>query len=165
VQRPDQRGRPEKSSPADLSADASKTIQAQPISELAQLKDPEALATWAHRVLPLKSKLSTADAQAVESAFATRLTALEEATPQSLPRGHKATGGDLGRERAEPASEEVSVIRKPVRERDRDHLRGQSALRRLRPHPVGSPPRQVCGAAGDGAKSQRSVQHLPAASP
>jgi len=134
VQRPDQRGRPEKSSPADLSADASKTIQAQPISELAQLKDPEALATWAHRVLPLKSKLSTADAQAVESAFATRLTALEEATPQSLPRGHKANGGDLGRERAEPASEEVSVIRKPVRERDRDHLRF-----------VASQPCVVCG--------------------
>jgi hypothetical protein len=132
VQRPDKRGRPEKSSSADLSSDASKTIQAQLISELEQLKDPEALATWAHRVLPLKNKLSTADAQAVEAAFATRLTALEEATPQSLPRSHKANC--LGRERAEPASEEVNVIRKPVRERDRDHLRF-----------VASQPCVVCG--------------------
>jgi hypothetical protein len=124
LQRPDKRGRPEQSSPADLSSDASKTIPAQLISELEQLNDPEALATWAHRVLPLKNKLSTADAQAVEAAFATRLTVLDEATPQSLPRNHKANGGDLGGpERAEPASEEVSVIRKPVRERDRDHLR------------------------------------------
>jgi hypothetical protein len=123
LQRPDKRGRPEKSSPADLSSDASKTIQAQLISELEQLRDPEALATWAHRVLPLKNKLSTADAQALEAAFATRLAALDEATPQSLPRSHKANAGDLGPERAEPASGEVTVIGKPVRERDRDHLR------------------------------------------
>jgi hypothetical protein len=123
LQRPDKRGRPEQSSPSDLSSDASKTIQAQLISELEQLKDPEALATWAHRVLPLKNKLSTADAQAVEAAFATRLTALEEATAQSLPGGHKVNRDDLGRERAKRASEEVTVIGKPVRERDRDHLR------------------------------------------
>jgi hypothetical protein len=134
LQRPDKRGRPEKSSPADLSSDASKTIQAQLISELEQLNDPEALATWAHRVLPLKNKLSTADAQAIEAAFATRLTALDEATPQSLPGSHKAHGGDLGGERAEPASEEVSIIRKPVRERDRDHLQF-----------VASQPCVVCG--------------------
>jgi hypothetical protein len=123
VQRPDKRGRPEKFRPADLSSDASKTIPAELISGLELINDPEALATWAHRVLPLKNKLSTADARAVEAAFATRLTELDEATPQSLPESHKANGGDLGRERAELASEEVSVICKPVRERDRDHLR------------------------------------------
>jgi hypothetical protein len=134
LQRPDKRVRPEKSGLVHLSSDASKTIQAQLISELAQLKDPEALATWAHRVLPLKNKLSTADAQAVEAAFATRLTALDEATLQSLPRSHKANGGDHGQEPAESASEEVSVIRKPVRERDRDHLRF-----------VASQPCLVCG--------------------
>jgi hypothetical protein len=134
LQRPDKRGRPEQSSPRDLSSDASKTIQAQLISELEQLKDPEALATWAQRVLPLKNKLSTADAQAVEAAFATRLTALDEGTPQSLPRSHKANGGDLGPGRAAPASEEVTVIGKPVRERDREHLRF-----------VASQPCVVCG--------------------
>jgi ERF superfamily protein len=121
--RPDKRGRPEQSSPAHLSSDASKTTKAELISELEQLKDPEALATWAHRVLPLKSKLSITDAQAVEAAFATRLTALDEAIPQSPPKSHKAKGGDLEPERAEPASEEVKVIRKPVRERDREHLK------------------------------------------
>jgi hypothetical protein len=106
------------------------------IVELEHLVDPEALATWAHRVLPLKNKLSTADAQAVEAAFATRLIALDAAMPQSLPRSHKANGGDLGRERAKPVSEEVSVIGKPVRERDRDHLRF-----------VASQPCVVCGRA------------------
>ena len=122
LQSPEKRARPEKSRPAPLSPDASKTIQAQLISELEHLKDPEALATWAHRALPLKNNLSAADAQAVESAFATRLNELgEEASPRGTK--HQANHRGRGRERAEPASEEVTTIGKPVRERDRDHLR------------------------------------------
>jgi hypothetical protein len=106
-----------------VSPDASKTIQAQLILELEQIKDPEALATWAHRVLPLKNKLSTAVAQAVESAFETRLNELgEEASPPGT-KHQKANRHDRGRERTEPASKEVTTIGKPVRERDRDHLR------------------------------------------
>src|SRR5262249_20796434 len=97
--------------------------QTQLISELEELNDPEALATWAHRVLPLKNKLSTADAQAVEAAFATRLNELgEEASPRGV-KHQKANRHDQKQERAEPASEEVTTIGKPVRERDRDHLR------------------------------------------
>jgi len=123
LQSPEKRARPEKSRPAPLSPDASKTIQAQLISELEHLKDPEALATWAHRALPLKNNLSAADAQAVESAFATRLNELgEEASPRGT-KHQKANRHDRGRERTEPASEEVTTIGKPVRERDRDHLR------------------------------------------
>ena len=120
---PDKRVRPEKSSPAQLGADASKSIRAQLIAELEHLKDPEALATWAHRVLPLKNKLSSADAQAIEAAFATRLRELGgEALPPAAK--HQRTNRDgRGRERAEPASQEVTIISKPVRERDRDHLR------------------------------------------
>ena len=87
LQSPEKRARPEKSRPAPLSPDASKTIQAQLISELEQLKDPEALATWAHRVLPLKNNLSAADAQAVEAAFATRLNELSE---EESSRGDQA---------------------------------------------------------------------------
>ena len=75
-----------------------------------------------HRALPLKNNLSAADAQAVESAFATRLSELgEEASPPGT-KHQKANRHDRGRERAEPA-EEVTTIGKPVRERDRDHLR------------------------------------------
>jgi len=123
LQSPEKRARPEKSRPGHLSPDASKTIQAQLISELEQLTDSEALATWAHRVLPLKNNLSAADAQAVESAFATRLNELgEEASPRGT-KHQKANRHDRGRERTEPASEEVTTIGKPVRERDRDHLR------------------------------------------
>ena len=58
LQSPEKRARPEKSRPAPLSPDASKTIQAQLISELEHLKDPEALATWAHRALPQEQPFS-----------------------------------------------------------------------------------------------------------
>jgi hypothetical protein len=74
-------------------------------------------------VLPLKNKLSTADAQAIEAAFATRLSELGEEAPPPVAKHQKANRHDRGRERAEPASEEVTIISKPVRERDRDHLR------------------------------------------
>ena len=47
------------------------------VSELEHLKNSEALASWAQRALPLKNQLSTADAQAVESAFTARLSQLE----------------------------------------------------------------------------------------
>jgi ERF superfamily len=123
LQSPEKRARPEKSRPAPLSPDASKTIQAQLILELERLKDPEALATWAHRVLPLKNRFSAADAQAVEAAFATRLNELSEEASSRGTKHQKANRHDRGRERAEPASEEVTTIGKPARERDRDHLR------------------------------------------
>ena len=74
-------------------------------------------------MLPLKNKLSAADAQAVEAAFATRLSELGE---EPSPRGtkhQKTNHRDPGREHADPVSEEVTTIGKPVRERDRDHLK------------------------------------------
>src|SRR5579872_5261305 len=48
------------------------------LSELAGLNDPEALALWAQRALPLKNHLSADDAQAIEGAFAARLSQLDE---------------------------------------------------------------------------------------
>ena len=53
--------------------DASDNLRRQLVTELEQLKNSEALADWAHRALPLKNQLSTADAQAVEDAFTARL--------------------------------------------------------------------------------------------
>jgi hypothetical protein len=92
------------------------------ISELEQLENAEVLATWAHRALPLKNQLSTADARVVEAAFAAKLTQLEKATP--VAEAEKQTNGlDLGRERTKTSSDEVTVIGKPTRERDPDHLR------------------------------------------
>ena len=64
-----------------MSPDASDNLRRQLVTELEQLKNSEALADWAHRALPLKNQLSTADAQAVEDAFTARLSQLGEFEP------------------------------------------------------------------------------------
>jgi hypothetical protein len=91
------------------------------MSELQQFGDPEGLASWAHRALPLKNQLSTADAQAVEAAFAERLTQLGDLAPASGPQ-NKANGHGEARQ-SRSGTKEVTVIGKPVRERDREHLK------------------------------------------
>jgi hypothetical protein len=103
------RARVERSKPASLPPDASEDLRHRLIAELDQLVDPEALATWAQRALPLKNQLATTDAQTVEVAFAARLSQLGDA-------------------------EGVIAISKPVRERDRYHLKF-----------VASQPCLVCG--------------------
>jgi len=90
VQPSNRRTRPERPKPPCLSQDASERLRRELISELEQLEGPEALASWAHRALPLKNQLSTADAQLVEAAFALRLTHLGESVP---PSGRKNRNG------------------------------------------------------------------------
>jgi hypothetical protein len=65
----ERRVRAERVRPPTLPPDASEKLCRQLISELEQLGDPEALATWAHRVLALKDQLAARDAEAVEAAF------------------------------------------------------------------------------------------------
>jgi hypothetical protein len=91
------------------------------LSELARLDSPEALALWAQRTLPLKNQLSAKDAQALEDAFKTRLSQLNETEPLTL-EGKPADRNNHSR-RVEPAKRTVTVINKPVRGRDRHHLK------------------------------------------
>jgi hypothetical protein len=106
-----------------LPSDASERLCRQLISELEQLQDPEELASWVLRALPLKNQLTATDVQAVEAAFATRLAGLGDSAPVGEPEKRKANGDGRRPPQGEPASNEVTVIGKPVRERDRDHLR------------------------------------------
>jgi hypothetical protein len=106
-----------------LPPDASENLQRQLISELEQIQDPEALASWAHRALALKNQLSVRDAEAVEAAFAARLAGLGDTAPVLGPEKRKANGHRRRPRQSEPGSQQVTVIGKPVRERDRDHLR------------------------------------------
>ena len=117
--------------------DASEKLRQQLISELEQLGDLEALAAWAHRALPLKNQLSTADCHALEAGFVARLRELGEDAAEDGSKTQEANAKELGQGRAEPAHAEVTVIGKPVRERDRNHLRfvARQALPRLRPQP------------------------------
>ena len=109
--------------PPNLSQGASEGLRQRLISELEQLADTEALASWAHRVLPLKSRLSAKDAEAIEAAFAARLTQLGETATVSQPQNQKPNGHRSQPRRTESGSKEVTVIGKPVPERDRNHLR------------------------------------------
>jgi hypothetical protein len=114
------RVRAERVRPPTLPSEASEKLCCQLISELEQLQDPEALAAWAQRALALKNQLLPRDAGAVEAAFAARLG---EPAPMSGPERRKANGQEPRPRQSKPGSKEVTVIGKPVRERDRDHLR------------------------------------------
>jgi hypothetical protein len=72
--------------------------------------------------LPLKNQLSTADALAIEAAFAERLTQVGDLGPASEPQNRKANGNSEP-QLSKPGPKEVTVIGKPVRERDREHLK------------------------------------------
>jgi ERF superfamily protein len=105
-----------------LSPDASDNLRGRLTSELEQLKGPEALADWAQRALPLKNQCSMADAQAVEDAFAARLSQLGEFEP-AAPKDPQANSRCNEQLPSGPGQHTVTVIKKPVRERDREHLK------------------------------------------
>jgi hypothetical protein len=106
-----------------LPPDASEKLCRELISQLEQLHGPEELASWAHRALALKNQLSARDAQAVETAIAARLAGLGDLAPVPWPEKRKANGHGRRPRQSEPGSQDVTVIGKPVRERDRDHVR------------------------------------------
>jgi ERF superfamily len=117
----ERRLRTEKAKSPSLPPDASENLRHQLIVELEQLVDPEVLATWAQRALPLKNQLATTDAQTIEAAFAARLSQLGEATV--WPESDQANGHPGQSPSTEINAEGVIAIGKPVRERDRDHLK------------------------------------------
>jgi hypothetical protein len=92
------------------------------IAELEKLEEANALATWAQRALPLKNQLVTTDAQTVEAAFAQRLAEFGEHAPAADPT-RETNEADHRLQEPGASPEAVTIIRKPVRERDRDHLR------------------------------------------
>jgi hypothetical protein len=118
---PERRARLEKIRQPSLAPDASRDMEHQLIGELAQICDAEGLATWAHRVLPLKNQLSKPNAQKLETAFAAKLNELGDLAPEVVPGPEQVNGGRG--DRATPSVSQVVTISKPTRERDRNHLR------------------------------------------
>ena len=127
------RAHAEKSQSPTLSPDASEDRRRQLISELEKLKSPEALVDWAQRSLPLKDQLARADAQAVEAAFTIKRGQLSESNSDASEH-QKTIGGHNQRLQADLGEKSVTVISKPVRDRDREHLKF-----------VASQPCLVCG--------------------
>jgi hypothetical protein len=126
------RARTERSRSASLPPDASENLRHRLIAELEQLVDLEALSTWAQRALPLKNQLATTDARTVETSFSARLSQLGDAAAR--PESDQASGHPGRSPPPEINADGVVAIGKPVRERDRDHLRF-----------VASQPCLVCG--------------------
>ena len=140
------RARVERSKSPSLPPDASANLRHQLIAELERLVDPEALATWAHQALPLKNQLATTDAQMVEAAFAARLGQLGDAAVR--PESDQANGWPSQPPSTEISAEGVVAIEKPVRERDRDHLRF-----------VAAQPCLVCGRTPSDAHHIKFAEH------
>jgi hypothetical protein len=134
LQNSDRRAHVGRAKPVILSPEASDKLRLQLLSELEELKEADALATWAHRVLRLKNQLSAKDAQTVETAFAAKLGQLGDAPLTGQVEGRAPKGRDD--ESSEPGrtGDRVLTVSKPVRERDRNHLRF-----------VASQPCLVCG--------------------
>ena len=132
LQAAERRPRSKRPAPQMLSGDASDDLRRRLTSELEQLENSAALASWAQRALPLKNQLSMADAQALEDAFTAKLSQFGEAQ-LAAPKRQDANGHGNQSLQSEPT---VTVIPKPVRERDREHLKF-----------VASQPCVICGRA------------------
>jgi hypothetical protein len=112
--------RPECPKPAVLAGEASSSLRDRLVSELGKVEGAGGLTAWAHLALPRKNQLTNADALAVEAAFEAQLNHLGEVVIQ--PKKTPAED-DFRRE--------VTVLSKPVRERNRVHLKyvaGQPCL-------------------------------------
>ena len=121
LQAPSQRshgsnGRARSERPPPLPCNTSDSVRRQLVSEIEQLEDSEALASWAKKTLPIKDRLTASDAKSVEIAFTAKLKHLGEFEP-AAPRDREVMG------HFDPAGQNVAVISKPVRERDREHLK------------------------------------------
>jgi ERF superfamily len=114
--------RSERARPPSLSPEASDNLRRRLVSELDKLKSSETLASWALQALPLKNQLPTADAQAVEDAFTARLSRIGELEALAA-KDRQANGDGYQSSQTEPSEQTVTVISKPVRERDREHLK------------------------------------------
>jgi hypothetical protein len=123
-----------------LDQEASAETRDRLIREIIKLPSGEAAGEWARTVLPIKNTLTARDARLIETAFAFRMSALQEKTPQPEPlassRGGTAKAGPepvesgsrpLGSEAQErsPTGIDKSVFAfgEPRRLRDKDHLK------------------------------------------
>ena len=107
--------------PTILSQKDSADLRSDFTAELNGISEPEALASWAQRVLAVKRQLSTADAAKLEAAFATKLAQIDDTELNELGPEH----ADLATPSPSAGYSRDSIVSipKPMRERDRHHLR------------------------------------------
>jgi ERF superfamily protein len=98
-----------------LEADKSVALRDRLLTEVDVISSSDEAANWAHRSLPEKNKLNTADAQQIEKAFEERLATLR--APASVERIQRRKG------QSESIDKTVLALSEPRRIRDRHHLR------------------------------------------
>ncbi|MGO9358353.1 MAG: ERF family protein [Xanthobacteraceae bacterium] len=131
---------------AVLHADPSAALRDQLFGQLAGLKSSEEMVSWAHKSLPAKNTLTTADALLVEEAFGRQLVALGNGELGDWPAAHPEIASSSIREQASQSGPEAAkldeeawiplataaaglsgrgrqVAAKTVRLRDKDHRR------------------------------------------
>jgi hypothetical protein len=104
------------------------------LGELGELASTEEMANWAHRNLPVKNTLATADAQLVEAGFQAKLAAFGEPgepgslanATQSLPEApvaqlHSDDGISPAAIASKPSYGRGQIVPKTIRLRDKDH--------------------------------------------
>jgi len=94
-----------------LPADHSLALREKLISELKGFTDTDALTAWAQRILALKNQLTTSDAQAVEAAFAAKLSELGDDVAR-LIEPEMVVGAEVGGNR-EPTTAKGNAIFRP----------------------------------------------------
>jgi hypothetical protein len=87
-----------------LPADHSAALREKLTSEVKGFTDSDALTIWAHRILALKNQFTTSDAQAVEAAFASKLSEFSDDGVAALntPESGATMGGGGRNETATP---------------------------------------------------------------
>jgi hypothetical protein len=127
-----------------LTSEASARLRDQLVAEIADFKDEAELALWAHRKMPSKNSLTPDDARSLEGAYQLKLNGLNGEVhhdfqrPQVPSEAVTDTGpvmtikdGSAGPCDQPPTPDEVTPQCKPMRHRNKAHLRfvaGQPCL-------------------------------------
>ena len=115
-----------------LGPEASAELRDRLLGELHELASGDDAALWAHRSLPEKNKLTTADAQRVEQAFQAKMTAFASpAEPHTSgqteqpPKPPRSKAAQPKKMRSQPKGIDKSTLplAEPRRVRDREHVR------------------------------------------
>jgi hypothetical protein len=120
-----------------LDPEASAEARDRLLREIIKLPSDEAAAEWARNVLPIKNTLTSRDARLIETAFAFRMSALQEKTPEPAPQqpgaaakagadaGNSSEAARLDAQERSPNRIDKSVLafREARRLRDKEHLK------------------------------------------
>jgi ERF superfamily len=121
-----------------LAPDESAQLRDRLLAELSNLDNGDQAAHWAHRSLPEKNKLTTADAAHVEHDFCAKLESFSEqdanvpqrsGKPEQSSAPHKSAAKDGKKKpRVKAIDKSVLELAEPRRIRDREHVRNVAKL-------------------------------------